>query len=223
MPSCFSRKRSFGCHSRLLLPPEPPIRSSQNSHNYSNRGQPPLIVMLACWSFGLIGLSQFLQRSVPFFCPNPFQRSLPCSFWSCLPTLTPQNILYPKQECRRSLRKLHSTSSISFAHSVATLALTHKKTTLHSKNSASPAVNGSRPQPSFRYRYIPGYLPPPPSLHSQRLAPLPQSAVQTLHFIPLFVHLLSVGSGLLYLLCFPLRPRTAPDHPPQKAVEFPFV
>ncbi len=138
--------------------------------------QPPLIVVLACWSFGLIGLSQFLQCSVSFFCPNPFQRSLPCSFWSCLPTLTPQNILYPKQECRRSFRKLHSTSSISFAHSVATLAQPTKKTTLHSKNSASPAVNGSRPQPSFRYRYIPGYLLPPPSLHSQRLAPLPTSS-----------------------------------------------
>lgn len=136
--------------------------------------------MLACWSFGLIGLSQFLQRSVSFFCPNPFLRSLPCSFspfrYAALRSITPQNILYPKQECRHSFRKLHSINSIPFAHSVATLAQPAKKTTLHSKNSASPAVNGSRPQPSFRYRYIPGYLLPPPSLHSQRLAPLPTAS-----------------------------------------------
>ena len=95
--------------------------------------QPPLIVVLACWSFGLIGLSQFLQCSVSFFCPNPFQRSLPCSFWSCLPTLTPQNIFYPKQECRRSFLKLHSTSSISFAHSVPHLPNPQKNYTTRQK------------------------------------------------------------------------------------------
>jgi hypothetical protein len=44
-----------------------------------------------------------------------------------------------------------------------------------------------------------------------------------MHFIPLrsiSLHFQLLRSRLFYLRCFMLRPRTAPDHPPLKTVEF---
>ena len=70
--SCFSCKRSFGCHSRLLLPPETPIRSSQNSHNYSNRGAAAaycyarLLVVRANRAVTVFAMFRFV------FLPQPF-------------------------------------------------------------------------------------------------------------------------------------------------------
>jgi hypothetical protein len=95
---------------------------------------------------------------------------------------------------------------------------TRKKTTLHSKNSASPAVNGSRPQALHSGLSAADALSP---LATACASPYCKQKKSRLYVPPIF-HLPPVGSRLLYLICFPLRPRTVPDHPPKKTVEFLF-
>jgi hypothetical protein len=76
------------------------------------------------------------------FFAHPFQRSLPCSLWSFRYTpflpLTPQNIVYPKQE---PPRLNHSISQATFhSFGVSALALPAKKLHCTAKNRASPAA-----------------------------------------------------------------------------------
>lgn len=52
-----SAKRSFGCHPRLLFAPLNPNKVFAKLTNIYKGGKPPLIVMLACGSLRLIGLS----------------------------------------------------------------------------------------------------------------------------------------------------------------------
>ena len=189
--------------------------------------------MLACWSFGLIGLSQFLQCSVSFFCPNPFQRSLPCSFspfrYATLCSITPQNILYPKQECHRSFRKLHSTSSIAFAHSVATLAQPAKNYTTrqklrqpcrkrqpsaalisfaffllirHSQIPQAPFASALISCVSFAIATFRATCCRRPLSTRNCLRLSLRQAKKSLHYVPPIFYLPPVGSRLLYLLCF---------------------
>lgn len=72
---------------------------------------------------------------------------------------------------RAAVHSFSTFHKFHFVHSFPSPHLPNPQKKLHytAKSRASPAVNGSRPQPSFRYRYIAGYLLPPPSLHSQRL------------------------------------------------------
>ena len=64
----FCCTRSLFPHSRLFPAPLNPNKVVA-ALRFFVRGQPPLIVVLACGSLGLIGLSRFLQCSVSFFCP----------------------------------------------------------------------------------------------------------------------------------------------------------
>ena len=159
--------------------------------------------MLACWSFGLFGLSQFLRVFRSVFLPQPF-------FIGCGRVLfaTLQSHHRAFSIPSKSRHSLHSVA-LHFVYSGTCPA--RKKTTLHGKNSASPAVNGCRQR---RFTSLHATCLQRPLSTRGRLAPLPQSAVQKLRYASHFVQLLSVGSRLLYLLCFPLLPRTAPDHPP---------
>lgn len=116
-----------------------------------------------------------------------------------------------------------------FIHSfIPALALPAKKTTLHSKNIRQPCVfNVGCQSPLYKslirssFRFFPFWLSLPatfvPLAIGSRLSL--RQAGKALHFVSLLSHLPSFGSGLLYLLGFPLRPRTAPDHPPLKKEE----
>lgn len=126
--------------------------------------------MLACWSFGLIGLSQFLQCSVSFFFSTLFSGlcrvlSLHSATLHCVQSHRKTFYIPSKSAAvhfANCIRLAHfliarhssnsttfhlpfalaafvsSTSFISFAHSVATLAQPAKKTTLHSKKLRQP-------------------------------------------------------------------------------------
>ena len=69
----FCYTRSLNPHPWLLLPPKTPNRSN----HFLSGGSRHSLFLLACWSLGLIGLSQFL----PLFrrlCP-PFLLFVPCA------------------------------------------------------------------------------------------------------------------------------------------------
>ena len=162
-------------HSSSAATPAPlnPNKVFAVAHSFFKRGQPPLIVVLACGSLGLIGLSRFLQCSVPFFSP-PFSAVF-AVFVTVAPQapllpLTPQNIFYSKQE---PPRLNHSISQATFhSFGVSALALSAKKTPLHGKNRASPAASGRQPQPSFRYAALWAICGCHPRSTRRRLAPL---------------------------------------------------
>lgn len=175
--------------------------------------------MLACWSFGLIGLSRFLQCSVSFFLPHPLIGLCRVRFGRTSRHSHRKILFKPKQESRRSFVLYIPQVPFRSLFPVATLAQPAKKTTLHSKKSRQPC---RKRQPSAALISLSLHCGLPAAAALSPLAtasPLPQSAVQKLRYASHFVQLLSVGSRLLYLLCFSLRPRTAPDHPPQKTVE----
>ena len=86
---------------------------------YSIGGQPPLSVVLACGSLGLIRLSRFLHCSVSFFLPQPFL-AVVVVFLSVVPqaallAVTPPRIFYPSK--RKSFFHCISLRCISFIHS----------------------------------------------------------------------------------------------------------
>ena len=170
-----------------------------------------------------------------FFCPNPFQWLWSCSFRYA--TITPPRISYPKQECRRSLA--HYIPQVPFRLLVQPPHLPFPAKKLHytAKKSRQPC---RKRLPPAAFHYVPRHLLAAPSLHSRTARASPYTSKKSLHYVPLifvqtreisnlFEHfrvqpkitvcnflLVPVGSRLLYLLCFPLRPRTAPDHPPLK-------
>ena len=166
-----------------------------------------------------------MQCSVSFFCP-PFQR-----LWSCSLYFVPQSarttttFIKPKQEqsFHRSLRSCLT----SFTHSFLHLPCPQKNYTAQQKHTPALRFQRRLSEPSLQIAH--SFLI---SLFSFRLS-LPATFVplaigsrlslrqagKALHFVSLLSHLPSFGSGLLYLLGFPLRPRTAPDHPPLKKEE----
>jgi hypothetical protein len=87
---CFTR--SLIPHPRLFPAPLNPNKVVA-SLRFFVRGQPPLIVVLACGSLGLIGLSRFLQCFVSFFCPALFYG---CGrVHSAIAPVTPPRFFYP--------------------------------------------------------------------------------------------------------------------------------
>lgn len=218
MAACFSCKRSFGRHSRLLLPPETPIRKSLRSV-FPNRGQPPLIVVLACGSLGLIGLSRFLQCSVPFFCP-PF--SAVFAVFALVVPLRSIPAVHTAKHClsqaKAVIPSLHSAGYIPFFHSGTCFA---RKKNYTSRQKIAPALpfHGRRPQPPLRY----GYLCPPPSLHSQtaRASPLRSKKITPLPLRKFFTASFRLKAVLPAL--FYATPTHSPRPPtPKKQLHFLF-
>ena len=141
------------------------------------------------------------------FYRNPFHWLQSCSF-RCA-TFTPPRISYPKQQ--PSFFHFITLRFISFFHSGTCSTL--KKTSLHGKKSRQPC---RKRLPPAAFHYVPRHLLAAPSLHSQTARASPYTSKKITPFHSANFLLASVGSRLLYLLCFPLRPRTAPDHPPLK-------
>jgi hypothetical protein len=93
----------------------------------------------------------------------------------------------------------------------APLPLTHptrhtcparKKTALHGKKRASPAVNGRQPHPSCRYAPLRAICVCHPRSTRSRLAPLHYAGKKSLRYRYANFYLLRSGSGLFYLRCF---------------------
>lgn len=188
-------KRSLSRHSRLLLHPIPQqgfvslknikwgaIAAYCCARLLVARANRAVIVFafLRC-------LSQPFSAVVVVFAPF-----LP----QCAHTTT--SCYYPSK-CRRSFASLRSVPTLHSAHSV--LHLPNPKH-LRGKKLRQPCVFNVGSQRPHSATLRSGFLYLPPSLHSQRLAPLPRSSGQILRCATQFAHLLSVGSGLLYLLCF---------------------
>lgn len=223
MSSCFFRQAFIRSSLAAIFCPLKPQQGIRKTHISFIRGQTAaycfarLLVVWANRAVTIFALFRYV------FFAHPFQRSLPCSFWSFLPPLTPQNnCLIPKQECRRSF--VHFIPQATFIHSFTSSHLpkpTKKFTTLQ-KYAPALRFQRSRPQPSlqialsFLNRFFPLVLSA-----SATLSPLAdgsrlslRQAEKALHCVTPLFHLPSVGSRLFYLLCFSLCPRTAPDHPP---------
>ena len=197
MRAClFCYTRSFIPHSRLLLPPETPIRYSFHSYIFIQGGSRRLLLCSPAGRCGLIGLSQFLW-------------SLPCVFCrvrlvipqSCIPSFTPQR--HPTQELslNRPFRSIplisllgafvfstHNSCGCSIVPLCSTKLHrpTQKPLTVHSLHFSSlphsvqpllfpthslPKQKLRQPcrkrQPSAALTIVPGFLLPAPLLHSQ--------------------------------------------------------
>jgi hypothetical protein len=149
--ACFvSHGRSF-----LIRGYSCPLKPQQGirfAHSFFKRGQPPLVVVLACGSLGLIGLSRFLHCSVPFFCPAFFSGLCRVSFRSFRKLHSHRKtFFYPKQECRLSV--VHSfIPQATFFHSFksAHLPCPQKNSTAQQKTHQPCVFHvGSRSPPDF--------------------------------------------------------------------------
>jgi len=137
--ACFvSHGRSF-----LIRGYSCPLKPQQGirfAHSFFKRGQPPLIVVLACGSLGLIGLSRFLQCSVSFFLPQPFLAVFAVFALVVPPDAhTAKHFLYPSKSSPASKITFHKLHFILSAW--LPLLFPAKKTTLHGKKRASPACS----------------------------------------------------------------------------------
>jgi hypothetical protein len=134
--ACFvSHGRSF-----LIRGYSCPLKPQQGirfTHSFFKRGQQPLIVVLACGSLGLIGLSRFLQCSVSFFCSHPFL--------AVVVVFIPLHYIHttthclPKQEPPCLKNYIPQVTFHSFGR--AALAFPRKKLHSAAKNRASPACS----------------------------------------------------------------------------------
>ena len=142
----------------------------------------------------------FLHCSVPFFYPTLFFGCGRVRFFRTSIRSHHHELYKKPSKSSHSLAHYVRPSLHSLTHSCTCPA--HKKTTLRGKNIRQPCVFNVGSQRPHYATLRSGFLYLPPSLHSQRLAPLPRSSGQILRCATQFAHLLSVGSGLLYLLCF---------------------
>jgi hypothetical protein len=166
------------------------------------------VFVLACGSLGLIGLSRFLQCSVPFFCPPfsavfaVFALVIPLRYIPAAHTAKQRLSQAREPPFIRSFRFVNCTS---FTPSSRLTCFSRKKTPLHSKKTRQPCVFhvGSR-------------SPHSATLHcglsaSATLAPLAggsrlytTQAKKSLHCVTLIFYLFRSGSRLFYLrvLCY---------------------
>jgi len=100
------------------------------------KGQPPLIVVLACGSLGLIGLSRFLQCSVSFFLPQPFFSGCGRVCYGRTSRRSHHHPFLPKQE---PPRLNHPIPQITF-HSFGVSALANPQKKLHYTAKNPPAL-----------------------------------------------------------------------------------
>jgi len=214
--ACFvSHGRSF-----LIRGYSCPLKPQQGirfAHSFFKRGQPPLIVVLACGSLGLIGLSRFLQCSVSFFLPQPF-----LAVFAVFALVVPPDA-HTAKHCLsqasvpsfiRSFRKLHSLLQ------AATLAFPAKKLHFTAKNAPALPLRGRQSQPSFRYAPLRAICVCHPRSTRSRLAPLHSAGKKSLRyrsadFLPAPFRLKAVLPALF--LCYT---RANPRPPTPKTVEF---
>ena len=169
-----------------------------------------------------------MHCSAPFFLPNPFQRLWSCSLHSAsyIP-LTPPRIYKPKQEQSFALFTVISYLNFRSARSFLHLPCPQKNYTARQKHTPALRLQRRLPPPSLKklirtsFRFsVRAICVSHPRSARRRLASLSlRQAEKALRFATLLFHLPSVGSGLLYLLCFSPPTPTPPDHPPHKTVE----
>lgn len=189
--ACFASHARSCPHPLLSLLPKTPIRYSQYSC-IKNRGQSQLIVLLACWSLGLIGLSHFLRRFNML--------SLHSSIRSCLSQSQSKSNPTQALVIRYRSISLHSTHSspLSFPpHS-------------ESKKSASPALKGWQQGHST---IVSCHLLLPPSLHSHAARRSTRS-LKTLHYHFAFQPLIHRTLKAVFPNVLIASPTALPDHHP---------
>jgi len=218
--ACFvSHGRSF-----LIRGYSCPLKPQQGirfAHSFFKRGQPPLIVVLACGSLGLIGLSRFLQCSVSFFL-LPTLLAVFAVFALVVPpdAHTAKHCLYPSKSrpaSKITFHKLHSILSAGWH------LLSPQKNYTTQQKTRQPCVFhvGSRsPHSATLHCGLSASATLAPLAVGSRLSTTQaknHSAIAPLIFYPL-----RSGSRLFYLRCFCAAPAPTPDHPPLKQLNFLF-
>jgi hypothetical protein len=123
------------------------------------RGQPPLRVMLACWSVVLVGLSHFLQFTY-LLAFAVFIQSLRSFYSRLFFTHTA-----PPTHTSAALRSLFRFSSLHFIHSLRP-ALVPPTRNVQAKKCANPAASSTLPQ--HFVLPVSGALPPLAAARTQR-------------------------------------------------------
>ena len=210
--ACFvSHGRSFP-HPRLSAAPLKPQQGSRFA---------PIFVMgsAAADSCARLRVAR-ANRAVTFFAMFRFVFLLPTLFSGCSRVRFGRasrrshhyTFFYPSKSRSASIIPFHKFHFILSAYRHLP---TRKKTSLHGKKPASPAVNGRHPQPLFRFTTLRAICVCHPRSTRRRLAP--NAANQKMHYITLSLHFtafLVLRSRLLYLRCFLLRPHQPPTtHP----------